>query len=592
MINKVIKEYKIERKIGEGGMGNVYLATHLQNNTQAAIKALHPYLLQNEEIRKRFRNEAMMLAQLNHPSIVALYDYIEQDEGSFLIMEYAQGNTLDEYIEKINGLIPEKRAIKILSKILETVDYAHRNKIIHRDLKPSNILIYDDDKIKILDFGIAKILDESSNQFTKTGTKVGTVFYMSPEQVKGKKLDLRTDIYSLGISLFQMITGEKPYNKNEADYEIFTKIVNEKLPDARKFYPAASSHIVQVIEKATQKEPSKRFANCQEFLDALNNPNWAFEEKTIVYKEENTKVEKKEFKFQKKKIFIASFLILFLVSLFFFLKKSKKEVYILSYKAKIFAKPSNVKTALDFDLWFGDTLYLLDEKVENKNSLSWKKLQTKNDLEGYLPSFFLGSKKEIKQLSLLFGEYNLLSDFPLIFKKAVLKYFLKNKLISKENKLDFWKLKIEKNNKKNFIFDDFDKNKTLDFVCVLENEKLNKNKIILFASVSDTLTKPIAEFDFHGNISIRKTKNFEKLFVGNYENKRAKVVDKKYNLENAKRYKYYRFRSSSKEYYFYYKNIKIKRKEKNIGKNIFIRNNKNENFIITKKNKKFILFKQ
>ena len=270
MIGKQILNYKIESLLGKGGMGTVYLGKHLQMERKVAIKMLHPDLSSNESLRERFRNEASALAHLQNPYIVTLYDYYESEEGLFLIMEYIKGMELADHINKVSGPIDEKNAIHYFTQILDGFKYAHKKKVVHRDIKPSNILITPDDEIKIMDFGIAKIVD-SEKSLTKTGTQIGTVFYMSPEQVKGEKIDYRSDIYSLGVTLFQMITGQCPYNNDTTEFQIYNNIVNDPLPDPASIYPGVSEHLAQVIAKATQKNVEDRFQSCEEFKKALND---------------------------------------------------------------------------------------------------------------------------------------------------------------------------------------------------------------------------------------------------------------------------------------------------------------------------------
>ncbi len=270
MIGKNILNYQIIEKIGHGGMGRVYLAQHMQIERKVAIKILDPTLANDPSIRQRFKNEASTLSLLQHPNIVTIYDYVEDPEYIALIMEYVDGVPMNEYIQTKTGPIPEERAVKLFKQILEGVAYAHLRNIVHRDLKPSNFVITEDDKVKILDFGIAKILGNQAHQLTKTGSKVGTIIYMSPEQVKGEIVDNRSDIYSLGVTLFQMITGEMPYNPETTEYEIYSKIVKEPLPDPRSFYEAVSENMVQIISKATQKDPNQRYLNCDEFNRALS----------------------------------------------------------------------------------------------------------------------------------------------------------------------------------------------------------------------------------------------------------------------------------------------------------------------------------
>jgi serine/threonine protein kinase len=270
MIGERVLNYKIEALLGEGGVGSVYLATHNQLGRKVAIKVLNPNLVNNAEVRERFRNEAATLSSLQHINIVTLYDYLEDERGLFLIMEYVPGNVLDNYIRQVSGPIPEQKTIYFFNQILDGLSYAHQRGIVHRDIKPSNIIITSDADAKILDFGIAKILKEGKAGMTKTGARLGTVLFMSPEQVKGQGVDLRTDIYSLGITLFEMLTGRCPYDENSVEFEIYNKIVLEPLPRAKSFYPAVSDKMQAIIDKATAKNPAERFQSCEEFKNALN----------------------------------------------------------------------------------------------------------------------------------------------------------------------------------------------------------------------------------------------------------------------------------------------------------------------------------
>ena len=287
-----IPNYKILKEIGAGGMGTVYLAEHTLIKRKVAIKSLKQDLIKNEQLRERFKKEATALAQLEHPNIVRLNEYIEQQDGIFLIMEYVDGLPLDEHINNISGPINEEQLIPLFLQILDAFEYAHKNKIVHRDIKPSNIIITKDGKIKVLDFGIAKIMDET-NSMTKTGTQMGSVLYMSPEQVRGEKVNHLSDIYSLGVTLFQMATGKAPYDPNSNEYKVFQKIDKEALPKASSIYPGVSKKLEEIIEKATNKNSYKRFQFCSEFKKVLIKKDL---DKTIISE------EKKSFKSNQKTI--------------------------------------------------------------------------------------------------------------------------------------------------------------------------------------------------------------------------------------------------------------------------------------------------
>ena len=272
LIGQKIMNYRITEKIGEGGMGTVYLANHELLHTKAAIKVLHAALGMDAQLRARFLKEASTLSALNHPNIVRVLDFTENENGLFIIMEYVSGLPLDELIKTRTGPIPEKRAYQIFEKILGGFNYAHsrRPAIIHRDIKPSNIIITEDDEPKIIDFGIVKILDTSINSsHTMTGTKIGTPVFMSPEQILGKDLDNRSDIYSLGITLFTMVTGRSPFENTLSEFEIQENIIRKPLPRAKDIYPGVSDKTQSIIDKATAKHKEDRFENCNEFKSAL-----------------------------------------------------------------------------------------------------------------------------------------------------------------------------------------------------------------------------------------------------------------------------------------------------------------------------------
>jgi serine/threonine protein kinase len=271
MIGKSILNYEIKSLIGEGGMGSVYLATHAQVNRTVAIKSLLPQFMSNEEIKQRFKNEASTLAHLQHPNIVGLYDYVEDESGMYLVMEYVEGLPLDDFIKTVTGPMPEERALPIIKEILSAFSYAHQKGIVHRDIKPANIIITQNDGIKILDFGIARLLEDGNHNLTKTGTQMGTVFYMSPEQVQGKKVDIRSDIYSLGVTFYQMLTGVNPYAGLTTEYEVYSRIVKDDLPPPQEIYPGVPAYLATILKKALAKEPNDRFQTCEEFLEAVES---------------------------------------------------------------------------------------------------------------------------------------------------------------------------------------------------------------------------------------------------------------------------------------------------------------------------------
>ncbi len=271
MIGFNINQYEILALLGEGGMGNVYLAEDKKVGRKVAIKIILPHLAKNEHVRDRFIMEAKTMARLQHVNIVTLYDYVVNDEGLFLIMEYVDGNPLDEYMKNIGKAIDEDLAIEVTKQVVSACNHAHSKGVVHRDIKPGNIIINKEGTVKILDFGIAKIIDEEVSKLTKTGLQIGTVYYMSPEQVQGSEITAKTDIYSIGVTLYQMVTAINPYKQFSTEFQIYKKIVDEPLPDVRDIHSELSPFINMVIQKATEKKPENRFKNCEEFFNTLSN---------------------------------------------------------------------------------------------------------------------------------------------------------------------------------------------------------------------------------------------------------------------------------------------------------------------------------
>ncbi|GHT91393.1 serine/threonine protein kinase [Spirochaetia bacterium] len=274
MIGKEILNYRIEQELGQGGMGSVYLATNKNIDQKVAIKALNANLAGSVVIRKKFRDEAQLLCSLDHPNIVKFLNFVENDDGVFLIMELIDGITLEDFINNKNGLIVESRAYEMFDQILNAFAYAHKKGVVHRDIKPANIILTNDGDgnfvPKVLDFGIATIVSESSE--TEKGWVVGTPAYMSPEQVLGTKVDSRSDIYSLGVLLHQMLTGRAPYDTTTlSELEINNKVVKDPLPRMKEFYPHISDKMQKMVDKATAKAPDQRFQSCNDFRKILKN---------------------------------------------------------------------------------------------------------------------------------------------------------------------------------------------------------------------------------------------------------------------------------------------------------------------------------
>jgi serine/threonine protein kinase len=266
MLNTIIGKYKVLRLIGEGGMATVYEAEHEILATRVAIKVLNPILSANSQIRERFMNEAKIMASLNHPNIIKVIDFDDQPQQLSIILELLEGEDLDVKMKK-NVPLSDNEIINIFTQTLSAFEYAHSKGIVHRDIKPANIYILPNGTVKILDFGIAKLFGQG-NEMTQTGTQMGTPIFMSPEQIRGEKsIDHRSDIYSLGVTLFVAVSGKSPYDsKTESQFDIFNKIVHEAIPEI-----SGNGKFNQLIYKACHKDREQRFQSCGEWLKAMNN---------------------------------------------------------------------------------------------------------------------------------------------------------------------------------------------------------------------------------------------------------------------------------------------------------------------------------
>jgi len=367
MIGNIIGNFKIIDFIEEGGMGKVYLARQLTIDREVAIKILDPSLSKNPQFKERFINEANALAKLNHTNIVSIYDFVEYEGNYCIIMEYVKGTTLDNIIE--NNNIDISFSVNIINQLLEGLSYAHKQSIVHRDIKPSNIIIDPDNRVKILDFGIAKMVLSNSN-LTKTGTRMGSICYMSPEQILGKELDLKTDIYSAGITFYELLSGQLPYDINtESDYIVQNKIVNDSLPDIRTLNPAIPQNIADAINFSTRKNPDDRFNDCIEFkkfisgVEILSNPenkitqtqrnqtqyiNTTPNKDKTVYIQPNNIVEKSNSKFRNNKLVVGViFLVLLILSgTIYFINNEGNNIIDTRYKSE-YAYLSDAKLQLD-----------------------------------------------------------------------------------------------------------------------------------------------------------------------------------------------------------------------------------------------------
>lgn len=275
LIGKVVDNYKILSVLGRGGMGVVFKALDMNLEKTVALKMIDPYLARDENFLTRFKTEAKALAKLENPNIVNVYALRETKIGVFMVMEFVQGKTIADWLKEKRRFEPEE-IISILKQLLNALGHAHNAGVIHRDIKPSNILLCDDGTIKVMDFGLAKVVQDHSSNVTRTQTAIGTLYYMSPEQIKGlKNVDIRSDIYSIGMSIYEMAVGKVPFDKSESEFGIQKQIVEGKIPWPSKYNPGVPRSLEKIIMKSIGTDPDKRFQNAEEMADALNaiDPN-------------------------------------------------------------------------------------------------------------------------------------------------------------------------------------------------------------------------------------------------------------------------------------------------------------------------------
>jgi serine/threonine protein kinase len=279
VVGTVIGErYRILERVGEGGMGAVYRAEHTLMKKIVAVKLLHPELGRLDEVAKRFEREAQSASRLNHEHIIQVTDFGRTESGSlFLVMEFLQGESLAAAIKRTGRLAPA-RAISVTRQMLSALEHAHAEGVVHRDLKPENVMLVvrqtmpPVDFIKILDFGIAKMSDDAPTGGDKPLTQAGVIFgtpdYMSPEQAMGDRIDGRTDLYSTGVILFEMLTGQKPFS-GKSHVEIISQHLTKQPPALRTLAPDVPGALEQVVRHAMAKKRDERFRSATEFLSAI-----------------------------------------------------------------------------------------------------------------------------------------------------------------------------------------------------------------------------------------------------------------------------------------------------------------------------------
>ena len=262
---KIGERYEIVKSIGEGGMANVYLANDTILDRKVAIKVLRGDLSQDEKFIRRFQREALSVSNLSHPNVVEVYDVGEEEGQHYIVMEYIEGKTLKQLLNK-RGTLTLSEVIDIMNQLTDGLAHAHDAYIIHRDIKPQNIMIEDDGLIKITDFGIAMALN--STQLTQTNSVMGSVHYLPPEQANGKGSTMKSDIYSLGILMYELLTGNVPFKGDNA-VEIALKHLKERLPSIRRQNPTIPQSVENIVLKATAKNPKNRYDSVKEMHDDL-----------------------------------------------------------------------------------------------------------------------------------------------------------------------------------------------------------------------------------------------------------------------------------------------------------------------------------
>ena len=240
-IGKTIGGCEIIKKLGEGGMGVVYEAVQSSLNRRVAVKFLAPHISNNKDFVYRFFREAKSAAGINHPNVLQVYNVGEEDNIIYMITELVKGKTLNKIVQE-KGKLKEEEALTIVHDIASALIEAEKNDIVHRDLKPDNIMITESNIVKVMDFGLAKNVASSTQHITQTGTIIGTPQYMSPEQIKGENIDIRSDIYSLGLILFYLVTGKSAY-EGKTPVTIFHDQVYTPLPDPKKINPVSYTHL-------------------------------------------------------------------------------------------------------------------------------------------------------------------------------------------------------------------------------------------------------------------------------------------------------------------------------------------------------------
>ena len=272
MIGQHIHGYQINAHLGQGGMGNVFRATDKMLGREVALKMLHPQLTMQAQFLERFKKEARVLAQLLHPNIAVIYNFIEQDGHHFMVMEYVEGTSLDDLLKKYKTL-PASFVVPVFIQALEGLQHAHKKNILHRDIKPSNLMLTTDGTLKIMDFGIAKVAGEQ--KMTQVNKIVGTVEFMAPELIQGKEASAASDIYAMGVTLYELVSGQLPF-ESDTDFNLMQAILKKKIKPLEKLGATIPKALSDIVMKALDKNPDNRYPDARSFQQALINafPNY------------------------------------------------------------------------------------------------------------------------------------------------------------------------------------------------------------------------------------------------------------------------------------------------------------------------------
>src|SRR5689334_17993538 len=254
--------YELVELVGTGGMSSVYKAHDRLLERNVALKILHPHYGDDEEYVERFRREARAVAQLSHPNIVTVIDRGEADGQQYIVFEYIDGESLKQLVDR-NGPLPARRAIELALQVADALAFAHQAGLVHRDVKPQNVLVTEDGEAKVTDFGIARSLDVEHG-VTQTGTVLGTSNYLSPEQASGKPTTPATDVYSLGVVVYELLTGDVPF-PGENFVAVAMKHLNEQPPDLLEQRPDVPLRLAAAVDRALEKDPARRFPSMDQF---------------------------------------------------------------------------------------------------------------------------------------------------------------------------------------------------------------------------------------------------------------------------------------------------------------------------------------